>query len=179
LEVSWSTTLHKFQGFEAGFDEDDMFRYLLVDPGDLSWEQQTPGAQYSAISRAKTMGTFRSNDSHPKDSAIYWIGSGISKTRILEGHMKKGKRKGAPKENCVLVTKRDRWVKYLHEKQKQTPNRIFDRSEIEAMATTRYSQDELKECIADIITRPNETWKKQKQSPQYTIPRDFFGNVAT
>ena len=72
-----------------GFDAKDMFRYLIVDPGDLKWEQTCPGALYVALSRAKTMGTFTSDTSFPRDSAIYWHGSGISTTRILEGHKKK------------------------------------------------------------------------------------------
>ena len=88
LEISWATTIHKFQGFEAGFDAKDMFRYLIVDPGDLKWEQTCPGALYVALSRAKTMGTFTSDTLFPRDSAIYWHGSGISTTRILEGHKK-------------------------------------------------------------------------------------------
>ena len=99
LEISWATTIHKFQGFEAGFDKKDMFRYLIVDPGDIKWEQICPGALYVALSRAKTMGTFTSDTSFPHDSAIYWHGCGISTSRILEGHKKDNSIKGAPKEN--------------------------------------------------------------------------------
>ena len=97
LEISWATTIHKFQGFEAGFDAKDMFRYLIVDPGDLKWEQTCPGALYVALSRAKTMGTFTSDTSFPRDSAIYWHGSGISTTRIREGHKKKRQQQRRPK----------------------------------------------------------------------------------
>jgi hypothetical protein len=71
LEVSWATTIHKFQGFEAGFDDGDMFRHLIVDPGDLKWEQTCPGALYVALSRAKTMGTYSNDTSFPQDSDIY------------------------------------------------------------------------------------------------------------
>ena len=39
LEIPWATTMHKFQVFEAGFDAKYMFRYLIVDPGDLKWEK--------------------------------------------------------------------------------------------------------------------------------------------
>ena len=38
LEISWATTIHKFQGFEAGFDINDVFRHLIVDPGDLKYQ---------------------------------------------------------------------------------------------------------------------------------------------
>ena len=74
-----------------------MFRHLIVDPGDLKWEQTCPGALYIALSRAKTMGTFTSDTLNPCDSAIYWHGSGICTDRILEGHKKNGTRKGDPK----------------------------------------------------------------------------------
>jgi hypothetical protein len=40
LVTAWSTTIHKFQGFEAGFDPNDEFKYLIVNPGDLTTEQQ-------------------------------------------------------------------------------------------------------------------------------------------
>ena len=78
LDIFWATTIHKFQEFEAGFDDKDMFRHLIVDPGVKKWEQTCPGALYVALSRAKTMRTFTSDTHYPKDSAIYWYGCGIS-----------------------------------------------------------------------------------------------------
>ncbi len=56
LVPSWATTIHKFQGFEARFDRNDQFHYLIIDPGDIKTEQQQPGILYVAMSRAKTMG---------------------------------------------------------------------------------------------------------------------------
>ena len=50
----------------------DIFRHLIVDPGDLKWEQTCPGALYVALSRAKTMGTYTTDTSFSQDSAIYW-----------------------------------------------------------------------------------------------------------
>ena len=97
LEISWATTIHKFQDFEAGLDENDMFCHLIVDPGDLKWEQTSPGALYVALSREKSMGTFTTYTSFPRDSAIYWYGSGISTTRILDGHKNNNARQGGPK----------------------------------------------------------------------------------
>jgi hypothetical protein len=46
LIPAWATTIHKFQGFEAGFDENDQFNHLIVDPGDLTTKQQNPGILY-------------------------------------------------------------------------------------------------------------------------------------
>ena len=125
LEISWATTIHKFQGFEAGFDINDVFRHLIVDPGDLNWEQICPGALYVALSRAKTMGTFRDDTSFPRDSAIYWYGSGLSTTRILNGHLKKNTTKGGPKVKCLLITKRDRWVAFLNQQKEDTRIKVY------------------------------------------------------
>ncbi len=36
LVPAWATTIHKFQGFKAGFDKNDQFKQLIVDPGDLT-----------------------------------------------------------------------------------------------------------------------------------------------
>ncbi len=71
LEISWETTIHKFQGFESGFDNSDMFRHLIVDPGDLKWEQTFPGALYVALSRANTMGTFEPDTYFPRDFLLF------------------------------------------------------------------------------------------------------------
>ncbi len=56
LVTAWATTIHKFQCFEAGFDPNDQFKHLIVDPGNLTTEQQNPGILYTAMSHAKTMG---------------------------------------------------------------------------------------------------------------------------
>ncbi len=71
LVTAWATTIHKFQGFEAGFDPNDQFKHLIVDPGDLTTEQQNTGILYAAMSRAKTMGQMTPNNPHPKDIAIF------------------------------------------------------------------------------------------------------------
>jgi len=71
LVPAWATTIHKFQGFKAGYDKTaDQFKHLIVDPGDLTTELQNPGILYVALSRAKTIGTVSPNTLHPKDSAI-------------------------------------------------------------------------------------------------------------
>ena len=111
--------------FEAGFGINDMFRHLIVDPGDLKWEQTCPGALYVAFSRAKTMGTVNDDTSFPQDSAIYWYGTGISTTRILDGHLKNNTTKGGPKVKCLLITKRDSWVAFLHQRKEETSIKVF------------------------------------------------------
>ncbi len=48
LVTAWATTNHKFQGFEAGFDPNDQFKHLIVDPGNLTAKQQNSGILYAA-----------------------------------------------------------------------------------------------------------------------------------
>jgi hypothetical protein len=83
LVPAWATTIHMFQGFEAGFDKNDQFTHLIVDPGNLTTKLQNPGILYVALSHAKTIGTVTPNNLHPKDSAIFWTCSGICLNRVL------------------------------------------------------------------------------------------------
>ena len=174
LEPSWATTIHKFQGFEAGFDEGDMFNHLIVDPGDLNWEQLCPGAFYVALSRAKTIGTLSSETAFPRDSAIYWIGSGVSITRIVEGSLKLGK-KGQPKTKCVWVSRRDQWVQYLTNKKEKTKTHQYTSTYKRYMKSVNYTQGEVRDSIIDIITNPNDNWARTKRSAHFHAPKNFFG----
>jgi hypothetical protein len=65
------TTIHKFQGFEAGFDKNVQFKHLIADPGDLTTELPNQGILYVALSHAKTIGTVTPNNLHPKDSTLF------------------------------------------------------------------------------------------------------------
>ena len=177
LETSWATTIHKFQGFEAGFDRKDMFKRIIVDPGDIKWEQSCPGALYVSLSRAKTMGTFASDTSFPRDSAIYWNGSGISTVRIREGHLRKGDRSGDPKQDCKRIFKRRKWVAYLEQMGKNTPVQAYTKSQRKRMKSV-LTQVEVKKRITGIITKPNKTWAGRKKEEKYGMPRNYFGNYA-
>ena len=177
LVPAWATTIHKFQGFEAGFDKSDLFERLICDPGDVKWEQLCPGALYTAISRAKTMGTHSDSELHPRDSAIYWKGAGMSETRILQGSLKNGKRKGDPKENCILINKRERWVNYLLHQRQKTRHEEYTDSTIKELKAKCFSQHNVRDGIAQIITNPNETWLELKRN-RYTLDKTYFGNCT-
>jgi hypothetical protein len=173
LVPSWATTIHKFQGFEAGSEQTDMFRYLIIDPGNLKWEQQCPGALYVALSRAKYMGKYWPDTAHPKDSNIYWRGQDISEYRIRHGALKKGDKAGSPMVKCKLIEKRERWVTYLTKKQTQTNTIDFTSGDIKRMKKIRYSQDDIKNSIANIIFTPNDDWLALKKE-KYTVDESFF-----
>lgn len=174
LVTSWATTIHKFQGFEAGEDKKDMFRYLICDPGDLSWEQSCPGALYVALSRARTMGKFRSGNKYTKKSVIYWHGGGMTEDRILEGSKKNNPTKGGPKLKCELIIKRDRWVKHLREQHDSRIPKTFSETEIEQFNKRKFTQAAVQHRIANMITDPNETWLSLKTN-EYLTPQTYFG----
>jgi hypothetical protein len=114
LVTAWATTIHKFQGFEAGFDQNDQFKHLIVNPGNLTTKQQHPGILFAAMSHAKTMGHMTPNNPHPKDSAIFWTGSGICENRVLNITKKSGLDSNIT--NCLKINKRQEWVNHLLEK---------------------------------------------------------------
>ncbi len=74
---------------EAGFDKTDQFQQLIIDPGDIKIKQQQPGILFVATSCAKTIGDMMIDTSHPKTSALYWTGTGISINRVLDGTTKR------------------------------------------------------------------------------------------
>ena len=96
LVLTWATTIHKFQGYKAGFDENDAINRLIIDPGNHSTELDNPGMFYVAASRGKTFGKPTAEQPYPKDFAIYWDGP-VSKHSIKEVKLKKNG------EVCVLV----------------------------------------------------------------------------
>ena len=110
------------------------------------------------------MGTFRDDTSFPQDCAIYWYGSGISTTRILDGHLKNNAKKGEPKVKCLLIVKRDRWVAFLHQKKENTRTTVFNAVEKRKLRTVKHTQGEVRERIAATITVPNKTWEERKKT---------------
>jgi len=74
LVLAWATTVHKFQGFEAGFDEKDQINRIVANIGELDWEKINPGTAYVVTSRARTIGTPTVDNPNPTDSALYFDG---------------------------------------------------------------------------------------------------------
>jgi hypothetical protein len=131
LVPSWATTIHKFQGFEAGFDRNDQFQHLIINPGDIKSEQQQPGILYVAMSRAKTMGDMNNDTPYPRNSAVYWTGCGTSKNRVLHGSNKKQMHtKGQERVNCLKIEKRENWVNYLTEQCKNTSSQQYNKKKL-------------------------------------------------
>jgi len=167
LVTAWATTVHKFQGFEAGHENTDRFKYLIIDPGNKKWEQLHPGALYVALSRGKNM------------SNVYWIGHGMCIDRILDGINKIDRSKGnkGKKTQCEAYKKREKWVSYLLEKKnEQNKDQCNNetRSNINSFTSeVTYSGEDITNNISNIITTPNESWMQRKASKKYRVPRCF------
>ena len=178
LVPAWATTIHKFQGFEAGPENHDMMKYLIVDPGDIEWEKKCPGAFYVALSRAKTIGEIL--DKHPTDSSIYWTGSGMCVDRVKFGAFKGGTRTTKfDGEECELIRKRHHWVEFLTKKEQNTSTYHYTDSVLQTIrattygtaTSTHYSSKEILNRIAAIIDKPTAAWLRRKRC--YLKPNCF------
>ncbi len=179
LIPAWATIIHKFQGFEAGFDEKDQFKHLIVDPGDLTTKLQNPGILYVALSHAKTIGTVSPNELHPKDSAIFWTGSGICTTRVLNITQKRGL--NGNMTNCLKIDEKQKWVNHLFEQNCITSTKQYNEKRLKKIERKlqknikRMKKVDLQTSIATIINNPNEKWKELK-SEKYWVPKSYFQN---
>jgi len=172
---AWASTIHKFQGFEAGFDDTDQFKYLIVDPGLTSWKKHCAGALYVALSRAKTMGTFWSDTDNPSNSAIYFQGNGICEDRICDGALKNGNRPGGAKVNCVLIDTIEQWVRHLTIREQNTTVKQYTMTEMKQFKARRFTQFQTRDGIMDMVTQPNKSWRQVKRTDQYRVQNNFFG----
>ncbi len=68
---------------EVGFDKNDQFQHLNIDPGDIKSEHQQTGILYVATSHSKTIGNMTQETPHPKTSALYWADLAISINRAV------------------------------------------------------------------------------------------------
>lgn len=179
LIPAWATTIHKFQGFEAGKDPWDTVNNLVVDPGGIDFERKSAvGLLYTGISRSKTIGSMTEDNPHPTDSSLYFTGEFNSdRIRHFSTHLDR-KNERVYNQNVI---KRQEWVDYLLEKaietaeKKFSPDRIRDIEFrlIDDVVHRHYnSENDLENDIAEILLNPNKTWAKVKH--HYVIKRSFF-----
>lgn len=168
LELAWASTVYRFQGFEAGFAEDDWIKYIVANIGDLAWEQSKPGTAYMVTSRAKTIGKVTKDNPYPLDSNLFFDGQ-ISRDRFLNGmYCQDGSLTKA-------AAKRDAWVNHLMSKAAET-NRQLNDGHLQAIAAlvTRATSENLiqdtnhlEERIVEMLKNPNTAWKTRREN--YTI----------
>ena len=137
---------------------------MVIDPSDTKWEiSQNLGTMYVATSRGKTLGS--KDELYPQDSAIYWTGCDVSMDRIQNC---KNKQNGQP---CESYNKRAKWVNHLETKAGETSNR-YNKRKIDEITSTTYAKvmeggfikdrTDLARRITNMITKPNEMWKKAR-----------------
>jgi hypothetical protein len=181
LVPSWATTIHKFQGFEAGFDRNDQFQHLVIDPGNIKSEQQQSGILYVAMSRAKTMGDMINDMPNPRNSAVYWTGCGMSKNRLLHCSTKKQMHtQGQERVNCLKIEKRDNWVTYLREQFKNTSSEQYNKKKlkkikekIKKVIPGEEIQMDVMQSITNIIIYPSKQWKELRLK-DYLTTQSYF-----
>ena len=171
LVSAWATTIHKFQGFEAGIDKKDQFWHLIIDPGDIKSKQQQPGLLYVATSRVKTIGDMTQNVPHPKNSALYWTGSGMSVNRVMNGTTKKQQNtQGQERVNCLKIDKRCNWVRYLTDQKDITMTDTFNSESLIRIKTENMDiingkiHQDVEASITSMVINPNEEWMERKKT---------------
>ena len=127
LTLAYARTVHKFQGMSAGPVDPgkipNMFDVIVCDPDEKSAEGTALGLLYTAVSRATTLG-----DESGLNSAIYFQGSSLKPSRILDLTLKEGTNK-----EFELAIKRRKWVDHLQRQARKTEplvQKAMARSEI-------------------------------------------------
>lgn len=169
LVVAYACTIHKFQGFEAGFDHGDTVSRIIADMNTLDWEKLFPGTAYVVTSRAKTIGTCTCDEPYPFNSNIYFDGS-LGPYRFQKTLYKNNN------EKCIHIQQRDAWVSLLNKKSAETMQSIDKscldtmRSKIDLFKSSHRitSKSDLQCRIMEFITNPNTEWQLRKQDYNIT-----------
>jgi hypothetical protein len=174
LEIAYAITIHRCQGLEAGFHENDRWNRIVMDPSDVDWEIRCNlGTLYVATSRGKSLGS--RTERFPTNSAIYWTGMGTGIDRLKNCRYKKSG------EECEAYKKRQAWVDYLKTRIEATKE-IFNQDKVNEITETTLKialegnliedESDLRARIATMIKQPNENWKRRKID--YQLPEDYF-----
>ena len=108
LNLVWAYTIHKFSGRESFIRGSR----LLVDPGRVQLERLQPGFIYTALSKAKSIGSPEKGILN-HESSIYWTGPNMCDDRIAELS-----NQNTPTHK--LLQYRKMWVEFLSEKNRET-----------------------------------------------------------
>jgi hypothetical protein len=162
LVLAWATTIHKFQGFEAGFNTP--IERIIADMGTLDWEKKNPGTAYVVASRAQTIGTNTEDWSYPQDSNLYFSGT-LGEARFTECRFK------MDGTVCLKIKQRDEWVEYLSTKINETkerrPQGVVEHARNFVMNTIKNdpiaNKTDLHTRIVSILKTPNEQWMLRRQ----------------
>jgi hypothetical protein len=91
-------------------------------------EQQQPEILYVATSHAKMIGDMMQETPHPKTSALYWTGSGMSINRVINSTTRRQQNiQGHERVNCLKIVKRHKWVTYLTKQKELTMTDTYNK----------------------------------------------------
>lgn len=115
--MAWASTIHKFQGHEAGKEQNDSIKTILADPGSLGFENTNPGTLFTVVSRVRTLGNL-TEGSKNHSSSLYFVGDNMCYERVLKiGFTSKN-------ERAKKFIQRDQFVNHLKQRLSDTNQRL-------------------------------------------------------
>ena len=91
-----------------------------------------------------------------------------------DGALKNARKKGGPKERCLLINKQEDWVNHLRRAGESTKKKQYTKGTKNNLKSARFTQNQVAAGISSIITEPNVEWYKLKRS-QYVLEKTFHG----
>ena len=92
LVLARATTVHTFQGFDAGFQQWDLINQIVARLNNLDWEKKCLGAVFVVSNRARIIGVTTEDNPYPSQSNLFYIGQ-IGATRFTQVAYKKTERR--------------------------------------------------------------------------------------
>jgi hypothetical protein len=156
---------------EAGFDENNQFQCLIIDPGDIKTEQNSQ--EYSMLLQFMQIQLdIMQETPQPKNSALYWTGSGMSISRVISGTTKRQQnRQGHKRVNYLKIEKRHKWVTYFAKQKELIMTDTYNKDRLRRIKNKQKQivyghvhHRDVAGSISTMILNPNKTWMECKKS---------------
>jgi hypothetical protein len=112
---------------------------------------------------------------HPKTSALYWTGSGMSINRVLNGNTKKQQNtQGQERVNCLKIDKRRKWMRYLTQQKEITMTDTYNNERLKRIKEENINiingniYQDVESSITNMIMNPNKEWMARKKTHYLT-----------
>ena len=112
---------------------------------------------------------------HPKTSAFYWTGSGMSVNRVFNGTTKKQQNtQGQERVNCLKIDKRRKWVRYLTQQKEITMTDTYNNERLKTIKEENINvikgkiHLDVEASITNMIMNPNKEWLARKKTHHLT-----------
>ena len=111
------------------------------------------------------------NVPHPKNSALYWTGSGMSVNRVMNGTTNKQQNtQGQERVSCLKIDKRRNWVRYLTDRKDITMTDTYNSESLIRIKTENMDiingkiHQDVEASITSMVINPNEEWMERKKT---------------